>query len=306
MVTKVRTQEQVDVQSLNIHQAAAMIGMPIAVRPWWGSRRTRATRYHIKCGESLSLLRDNFCTKCQVHVSPQDTGLRWDHPRRWLCPGNGRTYYYSIKWPEVQKGVVVLWEGPCHDHWGYRRHAHSQDLEVLDVGETAFLLKVKVSCHINHFLIGMDDGHPFVTPVPKTLTTVQDAFDWFVPTLVREAMVLGKDVKRQGDWFFIPTDRVPKLFNVGNRNVVGSEQPGLKCNKLYRGAALAYWRQTRHRGGLVIYGPLARTPLGTAPYVKGNVKAPDHPTLHLKTWHIGIRRRTAGHVNPTTERAVDD
>jgi len=107
--------------------------------------------------------------------------------------------------------------------------------------------------------------------------------------IVREALVLGLNVKRQGDWYFIPTDREPKLHKRGCR--VHAATPSLQNNRLYRGAPLVWNRQTNHTGGLVVYQTVQKMPY-TIPFVRGNVRAPDHPTLHLKSWHMAIRSRS--------------
>lgn len=288
MVTLMRTEQKVE----TLPEIGERIGIPIEVRPWWGSRRQRASRYHRKCGDFLGLI-DRYCPHCHEPVRPKDVELRQRWPRRWLCPGE---YSYArVKWPEIQNGTVVLWEGPCRDRYNGRFHKHRQELEVLDVADQALLLKATVSWNSSHFLIGIDDGHSFVTLVVRRCTTVQDAFDWLVPNKVREAMILGLDVKRQGDWFFIPSEKPPRIHPHGDE--MRWLSPSLRKNALYRGVPLAYrFEQTRHTGGLVVYQSVQRLPY-PAPLVKGNVKAPGHPTLHLNTWHIGIRRRSTGAGN---------
>jgi hypothetical protein len=53
----------------------------------------------------------------------------------------------------------------------------------------------------NHFLIGMDETHHFISPLPKQATSVAMA----------HRLLRGKKVKegttRQGEWFFVPVDR---------------------------------------------------------------------------------------------------
>ncbi len=212
--------------------------------------------------------------------------------RRFLCPGGA---YSQIKWPEVQKGMVVIWEGPCLAKWGGRTHAHRQDIEVLNVDGQAMLVCISVSKNTSHFLIGMDDGHPFVTPVNKKPRTVLEAFDWLMPNKVREAIAAGLDVKRQGDWHFIPTTKEPRIHKFGDRlyyaNLVGMRNPaGLKVNALHYGAPLIYGTETRHKGSQVVYQSFQNL-AHPAPLVRGSVEAPDHTTLHLSSWHIGVRNR---------------
>lgn len=271
--------------SVSLPQLGGLLGIPIVVRPWWGSVRDLFPRYHRKCGERINM--GNWCGHCMMRVRPKEIEIRRDRPHRWRCPGD---YTYShIKWPEVQNGVIVLWEGPCRERWNGRFHKHRQSIEVLDADGQAILVKLSASWNSSHFLIGTDDGSPYVTPVIRKCATVQDAFDWLMPNIVREAMILGLDVKRQGDWYFIPTDKPPKVHGYGSH--VPMSAPSLDTNKLYRGAPLVYATQTRHTGGLVVYQTVQKLP-HVAPFVRGNVKAPDHPTLHLEGWHIGVRTRS--------------
>ncbi|GAI88375.1 unnamed protein product, partial [marine sediment metagenome] len=120
---------------------------------------------------------------------------------------------------------------------------------------------------------------------------------------VREAFTLGLDVKRQGDWYFIPVKKAPKL-NGGYGPHVPLSAPALRGGALYRGAALAYGEQTRHTGGLVVYQSVLGLPY-PAPFVKGVVKAPDHSPLCLNGWHMAIRQRRATWGRREHSGAVD-
>jgi len=292
--TMVQTLERIETQvpevapQRTVKEVGEQLGIPISIRPWWGSRRTTRTMYHRECGGVIYPWGE--CSVCRRNPGPDEIERHWSGERRWICAAGYNST--QIKWPEIQSGTVVMWEGQCGyvwDRYRNRGHKHRQTLEVLDVGETAFLLKVLMGWISLHFLIGMDDDHPFVTTIPKRNMTVQDAFDWLVPNIVREALVLGLNVKRQGDWYFIPTDREPKLHKRGCR--VHAATPSLQNNRLYRGAPLVWNRQTNHTGGLVVYQTVQKMPY-TIPFVRGNVRAPDHPTLHLKSWHMAIRSRS--------------
>lgn len=303
MVSTVKT-EQIAIRERpsrpeSLPELAARIDLPIHVRPWWGSVRQENVLVHVVCGTAVSMHSrfSFFCRQCNKPVGRD--GVRSEcHGREWFCPAGSS--YNQIRRPEVQNGVVIVWAGQCrhrdHRRRTYRPDLHRQRLEILDVMDQAFLLRVSVNKNYTHFLIGMDDGHPFVTPVLRRLLTVQDTFDWLVPNMVRNAFVLGLDVKRQGDWFFIPTEKEPLVHKFGSD--MRWARPSLKTNVLYRGPFLVYGAQTGHRGGLVVYQTVSASPY-EVPFVKGHVKAPDHPTLHLSGWHIGVRTRStpAGNRN---------
>lgn len=307
MVTAVETRERVEVKHLTLEELGGMIGIPIKVRPWWGSIRERTRLVHKQCGD---LVHPNnfsrvyfFCPKCNERLEAEDTERRYVFSREWPCPGG--SYHNQIKWPEIRNGIIIIWEGPCRARPGKRStfHNHRQTVEVLDIDGQIMLVSIRVSGAWSNFLVGMDDEHPFVRPVRRRETTVQDALTWLVPNKVREAFMLGLDVKRQGDWYFIPVQHAPKL-NDGYGPWVPLASPDMRGGKIYRGAALVYGEQTRHTGGLVVYQSVLGLPY-PAPFVKGVVKAPDHPPLRLNGWHMAIRQRRATWGRRESGGAVD-
>jgi len=62
---------------------------------------------------------------------------------------------------------------------------------------------------ISYYLCSLDEGSYFVAKLPVQPTSIQHAFECLKPQPVVLAEQEGKDVKRQGEWFFIPykTDR---------------------------------------------------------------------------------------------------
>jgi hypothetical protein len=55
-----------------------------------------------------------------------------------------------------------------------------------------------------YFVCGMDEGSYFVSELPKPAKTIGKAFRILKPHAVQEAEKKGIEVKRQGEWFFIP------------------------------------------------------------------------------------------------------
>ncbi len=288
MITELKTRERVEIRWLNLEELGEMVGVPIKVRPWWGSVRRRFGTASMVVRIREGIVVDEAGMPLKAHVV-------------WECPADGQN---RKKAPEVQDGVIIVWEGQCGYKGAYDKHTHAQTIEVKSVAHQAMLISLRLSeTARSYFLLGVDGGSPFVVQVTKRPQTVDEAFQWLMPKKVKEAVIQGLDVKRQGDWFFIPTSREPRLHNAGI-NVPWSS-PGLKTNRLYRGAALVYnCAQTRHRGGLVVYMSVLGLPC-VAPLVKGNVKSPDHAPLHLDGWHIGIRNRSHPWRN-TRQPRVDD
>lgn len=290
----------VETWPLTLPELGAMVGVPIKVRPWWGSVREPDPLFHTVCNHQLEMIRDNqwnwvpFCPECKYAVRVEHIFSKRGS-RRVICPAGWN--YNEIKEPEIQKGVVVLWEGKC----GHPRHKHSQKIEVLSVAQGAILLKISmgtVGVTTRPFLIGVDEGHPFVTRVHKNPTTVEEAFDWLTPVMVKRARSAGLKVLRQGDWHFIPTSREPKVDKVhiqGDRlyfrNRAGVLVQLFYARFLYRSMQLIYGDETRHRGQYVVYQTVPGL-AHTAPIVKGKVTAPNHAPLHLPDWHIAVRNRS--------------
>lgn len=284
------TKERVEVERISLEQLGEMVGLPIVVRPWWGSVRNRFIQASMQVEVGDSGVSEPREVGRQTHL-------------QWVCPGG--SIGNQKKNPEAQNGVIVLWEGPCRLKTPYRTrhgygHTHAQKIELKSVGDQAMLILIRVSGPPSQFLLGRDGQNPYTVQVPCRLNTVIEALDWLMPRLVREAVAQGLDVKRQGDWYFIPRDKPPVPTSYCG-NVYGSS-PGLKTNLLYRGVPLVFnSTQTRHTGGLVIYQTILGVN-GPAPMVKGNVKAPDHPTLHLGDWHTGVRNRSHPWRNASHQR----
>ena len=202
-----------------------------------------------------------------------------------------------MKWPAVEKDTVVMWEGPCRDSYNGRYHKHSQELEVLDLSDVAMLVRVSVAKHRLTFLIGRDDGHPFVTVVTRNQVTVTQAYDYLVPKPVWEAQMHGFSVPRQGDWHFVPRE-FWTLRPVKESEPIPVPRSFLSRRALPDLGVVYSWvplDRTRHLAERVIFIADYR------PLVKGAVTAPDHPVLELETWHVAIRNRQSAAVNPDSD-----
>jgi len=164
-------------------------------------------------------------------------------------------------------------------------------MQILDLAERAMLVRVPVreDGYMINVLIGVDSPMtlPFVTQVKQGVATVSEAFESLVPIAVKRAIEAGLDVKRQGDWYFIPSAKIPHA---------GSFKPErlwwpritrkLKNGVLYSGFESSI--ETRHTATHVLHRPNGR------PFVKGIVTAPNHPDLDLgDQWHLAIRRKEA-------------
>lgn len=262
MVTALEA-KQVETRQITLEEQGRELGLPIKVRPWWGS------------------VRHSFLPlPVERHI-------------RWPCPAE---FQNRKKNPEIQGGKIVLWEGQCHYDKDYRPHTHTQIIEVKDARYQAMLITIRldnVKASLSQFLLGMDSGQPYVVQVGLCCQTTNEALSWLVPKMVKSAIAQGLDVKRQGDWFFIPHNREPNLHEWDDRLIYGL----YKRNHLYRNYQLVYSRvATRHRATLVVYNSVNGLPC-EAPVVKGKVRAPDHDPLVLDRWHLAVRNRSHPHRN---------
>lgn len=291
-------------QSVNqdVCEVGERIGILVVIRPWWGSRRQLYVRRHRKCGHEVGLSGNRWCWRCERFVEPGEIDIIKLELGRWVCPAG---YSQRLKWPAVEGDKVVMWEGRCgaryyaaqRKRYGSEIHVHRQMLEVLDFSATAMLVRVSVNKRRLIFLIGQDDGHPFVTVVTKRQVTVASAYDYLVPVPVFNAQMHGVDVKRQGDWFFVPRE----FFR--GRPIRNEERrvrpwPGRIDSSLANADSGTIYSKAPIQGSRHIAERLIRT----WPYelVRGVVMAPNHPPVKLDTWHCAIRNKRPCAVNPDT------
>jgi hypothetical protein len=308
MVTKadtraIETQEQVEVRIPTLEEVGEQIGIPIVIHPWWGSRRQLFVWVHRKCGHIVSFqdyARRWWCFQCECRIPAGEVDIRRLKRGRWLCPAQ---YANRLKWPMVDGDKVVMWQGRCGARYspgpakrfGSPIHRHRQELELIDYSGEAMLVRVSVGNRRLTFLIGRDDGHPFVHVVTKNQVTVAQAYDFMVPKSVWEAQMHGFDVKRQGDWFFVPREFFRELpINEEYKRVM--PWPGrLNAGSYYYDGDVIFTNasieQSRHVAGELIW---------SWPYrlVRGVVTAPDHPPVQLETWHCAVRNIRTAAVNP--------
>lgn len=65
-----------------------------------------------------------------------------------------------------------------------------------------------------HFLLGMDEKHLFVAPLPKAVSTVRDAHRVLAPPGIRQKKAKKEKVLRQGEWFFTQVEDAKTLGEI--------------------------------------------------------------------------------------------
>ena len=116
-------------------------------------------------------------------------------------------------------------------------------------------------------LIGKDEQNLFITRMEEPIKTVDEALRLMEPISVRVARKKGINVKRQGDWFFIPVKKVDNTSRIFKKlHLVGEHI----CDE----------------------GIILRQEGWKRYYVRGNVRHPQHSTLYLSNWHRTIQNQT--------------
>lgn len=258
MTTEIREKVQVEIaREIDLEELGQLIGVPIKVRPWWGSHR--GYKYF------------RFSSGRADEITP------WY--RKWQCPTTGGDYYAPTA-PRVEGKAIVVYVGRCGVKWGKRTHKHSQWVNILSVEPGASLVEVFAGSdrysHSRRFILGVDGKRPYVAQVGR-VSSLHEAFEFLKPPMVIRAEQNGLEVKRQGDWFFVPRNNPPnpsdREFAIGPR----------------RGKALYAFpyppRPTRHYAEEIMQSSYCTHA------VRGRVASPHHGTLVLEGWHTAIRNR---------------
>ena len=186
--------------------------------------------------------------------------------------------------------------------------------------------KVKFLFDIDRNEIEHGIFNPFIVQAPENGTpiqTVKEAYSALIPEEVRLAMESGKDVKRQGEWFFIPCDKSPeerKVYTEAEKRDFGLAlgiqklNPNSWNNESYSEAKEFLGKEEFDRlRNLVIP---SKTPIrfelragknrpnhaefglqkDGVSYVKGEIShsGREHKTITLNDWHIAMPNTAIG------------
>jgi hypothetical protein len=192
------------------------------------------------------------------------------------------------------------------------------EVTVLDVqpADRHLLLLVKEGKDKSKFLCGHDERHWFVAGIPESapVGTVRQAKEALKPTEVQSAQA-SKGLKakarsrrknagyiRQGEWFFIPVDKIAVDEKLVLPNEPLSRGSGSKphwAEFCYRTGGETVYVCSRHPNGVT--EPQYKVILASNPkakgwgwrtmrrnpgvYVKGRIRHADHATITLHGWH---------------------
>ena len=135
----------------------------------------------------------------------------------------------------------------------------------------------------SQYLCGMDDDSYFASKLTRRHRTVADAFKGLKPKPVKQAEKDGKEIVRQGEWFFINTGMSDRDMAA----MAGCRVKDLNGQRLYPGCKRRAKEQALPKSSDSSNPHICRQLMyGRQLYAKGRVRHPEHPMARLgKVWH---------------------
>lgn len=159
--------------------------------------------------------------------------------------------------------------------WSFRNVKVGRDRIARLNWHVSAMVTRRASNRTNNFLIGMDETHHFIAPLPKKVTSVQQAHALLRPKGLSAAAL------RQGEWFFDPVkelaaNALDKVVSVASRRI----------HRIELG-------QSTHaaNSALVMKGTYSGT--YARGYITDNRKG-HHKPLFLRAWHKIVRNKEIG------------
>lgn len=136
-------------------------------------------------------------------------------------------------------------------------------------------------------LAGLDERHLFICPLKQRASSVREAHRKLAPDEVRKVSRF-LEVKRQGEWFFVPVREPRELAVIEQAVADGSQRDDVGITAAGR----------PHRVQHLVE-------VGEESYALGTVRHPDHRTLKMKVWHRIHQNTEDVAVRPTGMTWVD-
>ena len=129
------------------------------------------------------------------------------------------------------------------------------------------------------YLMGLDERHLFISGLPEEdINTVAEAHQALKHKAVVVAEKIGKDVKRQGEYFFVPLTKTEEKELIDK--VMADKRILCKRDKLQRGGRRSHFVRR-----------IIRMRRKRKVYAQGHVTHEQHQALILPTWHRVYRNR---------------
>jgi hypothetical protein len=155
-----------------------------------------------------------------------------------------------------------------------KREALPPGTKVLNQKKYTRLIEEWTTDRKRHFLRGMDEQHLFVAQLPRPVSAVPAAHRALKAHQVDAAEKRGLRVERQGEWFFVEI----------LRHEVRELESKVRANpaRLRRKVGIAQAASINRHGRPHVADEMFV--IGAAIYARGDVRHPDHRTVHIRDW----------------------
>lgn len=212
----------------------------------------------------------------QAAITVKEKGRKVTRPVKYDFPiGEERPDDAKVKDMLIRRFPVGM---PGNAHWTYKdtKLAAVQPVKgaLSVVGRpywrvTAIVTARVLTRTVNHFLIGMDEKHYFISPLPKAAKSVDGAHRILRPP------GLSKHAVRQGEWFFDP---------------VGAQTERLLNGIVYRDAQRVHEVELKNSTHVAKSAVTIKNRLFARGYIVDS-RSGHHDALFLKTWHGVVRNK---------------
>ena len=140
----------------------------------------------------------NLSTYTELDSTGEETVTRKVQNPKWRSWGDNKNIPQFIEETVHFMGARLF---------SVQNHANTERAE-----ENGVLKTIKFLFDIDRKEIDNKIFNPFLVQVPENgtpITSINQAYDCLIPNEVKDAIANGKHVKRQGEWFFIPTEIDP-------------------------------------------------------------------------------------------------
>src|SRR5919106_3979202 len=155
-----------------------------------------------------------------------------------------------------------------------KREALAPGTKILNEKNDTRLIEQWTTDRKRHFLCGMDEQHLFVAQLPRPVSAVAAAHRALKPQHVDAAEKRGLRVERQGEWFFV------EILRHELRELEAEVRANRARLRRRVGIAQAASINRRGRPHVADEGFM----IGAAIYARGDVRHPDHRTVHFREW----------------------
>lgn len=187
---------------------------------------------------------------------------------------DGTQEYFELYRGAEENQVFVVNLNKKHEELILRVHEPEREYQerVWENGISHIKTRVTPS-EARTYLLGRDETHLFLSRVSNNVHTVEQAHRSLKPSIVRERQQETNRIKRQGEWFFIPTTSSEvEMIKYHLRNVTK--------------VVIRKWEPLSSSGTPHIAEKLVRIEGNT--YVTGKIRHAEHHTIEFHGWFLAV------------------